>query len=109
VGKGTGTSEAMKYRFGPDALAELFDAIDYYNSREAGLGGRFAANVFAAVDAIVAHPYSHAVFDDDLRRVVLAQFPYSLLYTVDESCIVIVVVMHQRRRPDYWKGREQVS
>ncbi|MFB3820344.1 MAG: type II toxin-antitoxin system RelE/ParE family toxin, partial [Candidatus Methylomirabilales bacterium] len=40
------------------------------------------------------------------RRVVVARFPYSIVYREDAESIVIVAVAHQRRRPGYWRGRK---
>jgi hypothetical protein len=33
------------------------------------------------------------------------RFPYAVLYRPDPDEIVVVAVMHQRRRPGYWLGR----
>ena len=40
-----------------------------------------------------------------LRRMLLHKFPFSLIYALGAEEIVIVAVAHQKRRPDYWKGR----
>jgi len=39
------------------------------------------------------------------RRRLLRRFPYGILYKEEESQIVIVAVMHLRRRPGYWRNR----
>ncbi|MEW6688102.1 MAG: type II toxin-antitoxin system RelE/ParE family toxin [Pseudomonadota bacterium] len=39
------------------------------------------------------------------RRVLVARFPYSIVYRHDPDFILIVAVAHQRRRPGYWRGR----
>jgi plasmid stabilization system protein ParE len=40
-----------------------------------------------------------------MRKRLVHRFPYALLYRVEPAEVVIVAVMHQRRRPDYWLGR----
>jgi hypothetical protein len=38
--------------------------------------------------------------------VVVARFPYSIVYKQDPDKIVIVAIAHQRRRPGYWQRRK---
>ena len=40
-----------------------------------------------------------------MRRCLLRVFPYSLLYTIESDFILIVAVMHGKRRPGYWRYR----
>ncbi len=39
------------------------------------------------------------------RRILLKRFPYAVIYLPLHNKIVVIAVMHQRRRPDYWKTR----
>jgi len=41
-----------------------------------------------------------------VRKRLLTNFPYALLYSLREDEIRILAVSHQRRRPFYWQGRE---
>ncbi|MHB9003921.1 MAG: type II toxin-antitoxin system RelE/ParE family toxin [Coriobacteriia bacterium] len=43
--------------------------------------------------------------DPDIRKLVLAKFPYSLIYEIDGDVVLILAVAHQRRRPHYWRER----
>lgn len=44
------------FDFHPEAQAELSAGVDWYDAREAGVGGRFAEAVRAAIDAAVDDP-----------------------------------------------------
>ncbi len=33
------------------------------------------------------------------------RFPYGVVYTVRGADLVIIAVMHLRRKPGYWQGR----
>jgi hypothetical protein len=46
----------MRYRFHPDAEAELNEAVDYYDGCEDGLGLGFARAVYAAIQNICKYP-----------------------------------------------------
>jgi len=40
-----------------------------------------------------------------VRKKIVQRFPIAVLYKVEEAEVVIVAVMHLRRRPGYWIGR----
>lgn len=40
------------------------------------------------------------------RKLGLRPFPYTIIYRQENDTITIVAVMHQKRRPGYWRGRE---
>ena len=54
---------------------------------------------------IVDSPNRWAFVEEDIRRCLTRKFPYGILYTVEEDCILIVAVMHCSREPGYWKKR----
>ena len=41
----------------------------------------------------------------DIRKKVISNFPYSILYAIENDLIVIVAVAHHKRRPIYWHRR----
>jgi len=53
----------------------------------------------------VENPGLAPEIDSGIRRLVLAKFPFSLIYEVDGEVILIVAVAHLRRRPQYWSER----
>lgn len=40
-----------------------------------------------------------------MRRVLLARFPYAVLYAVEPGGIVALAFAHTRRAPGYWRDR----
>jgi plasmid stabilization system protein ParE len=95
----------MTYWFHPEAEEELHQAFDYYESRQAGLGQRFADEFRNALKQVIEHPLMWAVLEAPYRLRRLKRFPYGLLYDVRGEVIVIVAVMHLHRRPGYWRTR----
>lgn len=96
----------IPYRFHPDAEAELEEASLFYESRMAGLGKSFAAEVERTISLVRQFPDAGTLVGSQRRRVVVARFPYSIVYREEPSGIVIVAVTHQRRRPGYWRRRK---
>lgn len=40
-----------------------------------------------------------------VRRVRAKRFPYAVVFMELPKAIRVIAIMHERRRPDYWKGR----
>ncbi len=93
------------YRFHPDADAELEEAALFYESRLTGLGRSFAAEVERTIALVREFPDAGSPAGAKRRRVLVARFPYSIVYQHDAGEIVVVAVAHQRRRPGYWRRR----
>ncbi len=88
-----------------EAEEEMLAAARYYNVESAGLGSEFLTEVERTAEALLQHPHAGPVIRKGIRRRLLARFPFGLLYQIDEDDIVILAVMHLRRRPGYWEQR----
>ena len=95
----------MTYDFHPEARVEYREAALFYDTRRSGLGAAFTLEVEAAIDRILEAPERWRVIEQDVRRCLTHTFPYGVLYTVEPDSILIVAVMHLRRRPGYWRER----
>ena len=95
----------MKFSFHPEADAEFFDSIDYYEQCELGLGRDFSIEVYSAINTILEYPEAWPVLEDDIRRFQTNRFPFGILYSIERNHIFILAVMHLHRDPDYWKHR----
>ncbi|MBE0621036.1 MAG: type II toxin-antitoxin system RelE/ParE family toxin [Burkholderiales bacterium] len=96
----------ISYSFHPEADAEFTDASLFYESRMPGLGKSFSAEVERTITLIREFPDSGLPVGPHRRRVLVAGFPYSVIYRRDPDTVVIVAIAHQRRRPSYWRGRK---
>jgi plasmid stabilization system protein ParE len=91
--------------FRPQAEAELLEARAWYEERRPGLGALFAASVTSTVERIVETPLAYPRVHGETRRAVLRRFPYALYFRVLTEEVVILAVIHGRRRPDRWQSR----
>lgn len=41
----------------------------------------------------------------DTRRHPLDDYPYHLVYRLTAGSVIVVALVHRRRRPGYWAGR----
>lgn len=95
----------MILEFLPEASAELYEAADYYESKQEGLGRRFRNEVLEVCGLIVQQPLLWRERAGGYRRVNCPVFPYYIAYFIRGDLIVVAAVAHGHRRPGYWKQR----
>jgi|SRR5215471_14866603 len=96
---------ARKLEYLAEALDEAVEAARWYAERSATAAAAFSDEIDAAESTIVRLPDAWPTFDHGTRRYLLRRFPFSVVYRVEPTRIVIVAVAHARRRPGYWKAR----
>jgi len=87
------------------AELEMIEAATYYEAHALGLGNDFLDEIETAVNRIRDFPEAASPLDFNIRRQLISRFPYALLYRIDPAEIVILAVMHFKRRPNYWISR----
>ena len=87
------------------AAEEMLEASLYYERQAPGLGRAFLAEVRRAVQGILQNPRVGQIIQQPIRRRLIHEFPFGILYRVDPHEIVIIAVSHLRRRPGYWADR----
>jgi hypothetical protein len=95
----------MKAGFHSAASEEIVETTAYYEGEVLGLGGRFIAEVERIVEVLCDQPHIGQSVGEELRRIILARFPYSLIYSIESERIWVIAVAHHRRRPGYWQER----
>jgi len=65
----------MRFSFHPDAEAEFDQAVDYYETRQSGLGLDLADEVLVAVARILDYPKAGQPFSKNTRRCLAKRFP----------------------------------
>ena len=96
----------MRIVFEPAAFEEVREAIAWYLGKA---GQRYAEALNREIDAklalLVQHPAIGTPGANNVRRLPLRVFPYTLHYQVEGDAIRVFAVAHQRRRPEYWRKR----
>ena len=95
----------IPYSFHPEAEAEFADAALFYESRVAGLGRQFSAEVQRIISLIREYPDAGAPVRLPVRRTPVDRFPYAIVYRRDPGSVLILAVAHLRQRPGYWRSR----
>jgi hypothetical protein len=70
---------SLPIRLLPEAKAEFDAAADWYEQQRTGLGVDFVTRVRAVLNRVAGNPQMHAAVYQDLRKAVVARFPYVVL------------------------------
>ena len=91
---------SLPVRLLPEAKAEFDAAADWYEQQRPGLGVDFIARVRVVLNRIGTHPRIHAAVYGDVRKAVVARFPYVVLYREEAAEVVVIAVFHTARSLD---------
>jgi toxin ParE1/3/4 len=89
----------------PDARRELTADIVFYAERSLTVAVRFREAIRAATAVIRESPERGPAHIHGTRRLVLQDFPYSVVYKASPGQVTIYAFAHAKRRPDYWRSR----
>ena len=89
----------------PEAIEDLVQAYDWYESQRVGLGEEFLSCVDAAIESIRRFPEMFAIAFESYRRALVRRFPFAIFYEHSESVVPIYCVFHTSRDPNKWHRR----
>jgi toxin ParE1/3/4 len=92
-------------RFVAPARRELLAEVAYYSNKKLGLGSRFLTAVEDATARAFAYPLTGTPMSENTRRMFLKDFPFALVYRLEENGIVVFALANHARRPEYWRDR----
>lgn len=101
---------SRQVRLRPEASLELASAIRHYDSVHPALGARFQAEAQQELDRrsdgnFEGPPVRRRRDGRVLRRLVVSDFPYSIVYVASTEEVIVLAFAHAKRRPGYWLGR----
>lgn len=83
-----------KIKISPKALADIQQAIDYYNLQQSGLGKKFADCAYDTVNKIKKMPQAASLSHNDVRYKVMSTFPFIITYRFNDTTIDIARVFN---------------
>ena len=90
----------MKLRIHRLVVAEIDHEVDYYESRSVGLGAELEDEIDAVLETILEFPHAAPQWRDrpDRRVAVLDRFPFTVVYQIKTTEIVILALAHTSRK-----------
>ena len=97
----------MKYKVivSPEAENDLSKAFSWYEEKLQGLGYEFLLQIDAGINLLSKNPKLHPIEYRETRKHIIQRFPYKIIYMSKEDTIIIIAVIHSRRRPGLSKKR----
>lgn len=91
----------------PLVRIDLLAAVKYYNEINPALAKQFLARINEAKDYLQNFPLGFQIKYNQVRTVLVKQFPYQIHYLINEERkqIVILAIIHSYRKPVDYSGR----
>lgn len=89
--------------FAPEALNDIEEAVNFYNTQQQGLGNKFLSEFEKVYKAIQLNPKFASVKYDKIRCAAFRKFPFTVHYKIEEkeSKVLIVAVFSTWKEP-FW-------
>ena len=94
----------MKIRVLDEAEDDLHEGREFYERREPGIGGYFAASLAADLDSLQIFAGIHPVVLS-YHRALSKRFPFAIYYRVEEGIVSVYAVLDLRRDPAWIRRR----
>ena len=95
----------MNYILLPEADAEYWDAVGYYEKQTPGLGRKFDADFVDTMISACDFPLACPEVKPHVRRRLMNIFEYGIFYRIHQNSIVVIAIAHTHRKPDHWEKR----
>lgn len=91
--------------FKPIVIFDVEEALEYYNLKIDGLGHRFYLQYLITLSKIKSAPFYFSYVKKPVRRCKIPNFPYKVLYVINEEKVVIIGVTHEKRSNTFVRKR----
>jgi plasmid stabilization system protein ParE len=88
--------------FRTSANAQLVAAKTWYEQQRHGLGEEFARSLESAINRVARNPFAAPAVHQEVRRVLLKRFPYSVFYIADGDNLLVLSCLHTRQAVVDW-------
>lgn len=87
------------------AEQDISEATRWYEREQPGREKQFETQLEKAFERIKEHPTRTALYFQDVRFLLLDQFPYVIYYQVQVTRVEVIAVVHTQRSPRVWQRR----
>ena len=91
-----------KVKFSAEASREFLESVERYESKVRGLGLGFTDEIDSTIERIRLNPNMYLKVVEDIKKIQVNKFPYSLFYTTEDDTLIILRVFHNKRKPIKW-------
>jgi plasmid stabilization system protein ParE len=89
----------------PEAEGDIAETREWYEERQRGLSLEFRSALDDTMSSIAGNPELYARIYRNLRRALVARFPFAVFYVLRKESIIVIAVLHTSRSPALWRNR----
>ena len=94
-----------KISFKPEVYNDIKTAYHWYESQRIGLGEDFLLTLEDSYAKITRTPKIYQDIYKNVRRKLVRRFPYGIFFVLRGNEVIIIAIMHTRRKPSDWNER----
>jgi plasmid stabilization system protein ParE len=91
--------------FRPEVYDDVKTAYNWYESQRVGLGEDFLLTLEESYAKITRDPQIYQEVYKSIRRKLARRFPYGIFFVFKENKIIVLAILHTKRKPDSWQKR----
>jgi hypothetical protein len=87
-----------------DALEDIQEVIEYYDSQQLGLGRKFESEINKVINLLELNPY-FAIRYDNVHCFPMKKYPFMIHYTIEDSEQIVQIrgCFHTSQSSNKWK------
>jgi plasmid stabilization system protein ParE len=99
-----------KLKIEQEALQDIQEITDWYNSQVQGLGSRFQKQAKSQVNSLKTNPHIYSNRYVDVNCMLIKKFPFLVHYTINDDAFLVEIfaVIHTSRNPKIWENRRHL-
>jgi len=90
----------------PAITYELKDSIKWYDSKSSRTAENFKAEIKKSLFDITVNPFLFQKIYNDYRAYPIKNFPFRIIYYIEDDVVFILSVFHTSKNPEIWKNRK---
>ena len=94
-----------RVRLKSPADLDYFQALEWYEHRQPGLGKDFDTELQSVFERIKRNPYFFTKETSTVRKASMPRFKYRIYFTIEDDEIGVVDIWHPSRNPDALRRR----
>ena len=94
-----------KLKLKPEVYDDIKTAYDWYETQRTGLGEDFLLTLEESYSKIRRTPKAYQLIYKMARRKLVRRFPYGVFFVLRDDAVIVIAIMHTRRKPSDWGER----
>ncbi len=95
----------LSFHFKSEAYNDIDVAYSWYEKQRIGLGEDFLLALEESYFKIKRTPEIYQKIYKKVRRNLVRRFPYGIFFVVENDKIIVIAILHTKRKPQSWIDR----